>query len=336
MHTVVFGWFGVSVIWFAPLLIRLAIAALTRDGETRGRGTIRLWLGFVGVFVGSGALEAALAPQTGNALGHAFFGVAMRALGRGAFFLLPVLVLASLPWLIGFRWRDVLRWADRTFGLGLNLRPAASPSSSSPSGAAAGGRVDEPRLARGLGSAAVRTSTSAVNAMAPKSTGRYARPTPWQPPPVSIAKTRPGTPVASANPHDVRAASGKSFDPVAMGRAPRLGRRATRPGPAAAGGRQQAYRFRRARPIRRAASRRRDGKTRGPRRLRLPEQGLARSPRSRSRVRRPASRRATAPIPHRALPARQRRTRMPRRALRRISVNRSGGRASPEAPLRGD
>ena len=97
MHTVVFGWFGVSVIWLAPLVIRLAIAALTRDVDARGRGTIRLWLGFIGVFIGSGALEAALAPQTGNALGHALLGLATRTLGRGAFFLLPVLVLASLP-----------------------------------------------------------------------------------------------------------------------------------------------------------------------------------------------------------------------------------------------
>ena len=219
MHTVVFGWFGVSVIWIVPLLIRLAIAALTRDDDARGRGTIRLWLGFIGVFLGSGALEAALAPQTGNALGHALLGVATRTLGRGAFFLLPALVLASLPWLIGFRWRDVLRWADRTFGLGLNLRPAASSSlSSSSAGAASGGRVDEPRLARGIGSTAVRASTNAVNPMAPKSTGRYARPTPWQPPPVSSSRARPGTPVANANPHDVRATSGRPFDPIAPGR----------------------------------------------------------------------------------------------------------------------
>jgi len=214
MHTVVFGWFGVSVIWLAPLVIRLAIAALTRDVDARGRGTIRLWLGFIGVFIGSGALEAALAPQTGNALGHALLGVAMRTLGRGAFFLLPVLLLASLPWLIGFRWRDVLRWADRTFGLGLNLRPGASPAASSV--AAAGGRGDEPRLARGIGSAVVRTSTSAVNAMAPKPTGRYARPTPWQPPPVSTTKMRVGTPAAGAN-TDARAASGKAFDPLTPG-----------------------------------------------------------------------------------------------------------------------
>ena len=217
MHTVVFGWFGVSVIWLAPLVIRLAIAALTRDVDARGRGTIRLWLGFIGVFIGSGALEAALAPQTGNALGHALLGLATRTLGRGAFFLLPVLVLASLPWLIGFRWRDVLRWADRTFGLGLNLRPGASSSPSSV--AAAGGRSDEPRLARGLGSGVVRTSTSAVNAMAPKPTGRYARPTPWQPPPVSThtIKMRAGAPSPGANPHDARAAGGKAFDPLTSG-----------------------------------------------------------------------------------------------------------------------
>jgi S-DNA-T family DNA segregation ATPase FtsK/SpoIIIE len=217
MHTVVFGWFGVSVLWLAPLALRLAFAALQRGPETRGRGTIRLWLGFAGVFAGSGALEAALVPSTGNALGHALLGLALRTLGRGAFFALPVLVLGALPWLIGFSWRGALRWADRAFGLGLNIGPGAAAP-----GAATGGRDDEPRSARGgLNGAAVRTTTT--NAMAPKSTGRYARPTGWQPPATPGAKARPiapGAPGSHGIGRDARGPSGKPYEPAVPARTP--------------------------------------------------------------------------------------------------------------------
>ncbi len=169
MHTVVFGWFGISVIWLLPVALRLVIAALLRAPGARGRGSIRLWLGFAGVYIGSAAIEAALAPHTGNALGHALRSVAGRVLGRGAFFALPLLMLASLPWLIGFRWGDALRWADRAFGLGLKMQPRAASHHAA-------------ARARGVGSSAVRASTTNANTMAPKSTGRYARPTVWQPP----------------------------------------------------------------------------------------------------------------------------------------------------------
>ena len=174
MHTVVLGWFGVSVIWLLPVAVRFVIAACLREPGARGRGAIRLWLGFAGVYIGSAAIEAALAPHTGNALGHALLSGAVRALGRGALFALPVLMLASLPWLIGFRWGDALRWADRAFGLGLKMQPRAASRH-----AATG--------TRGLGGSAVRTSMTNANPMAPKSTGRYARPTAWQPPSASHA-----------------------------------------------------------------------------------------------------------------------------------------------------
>ena len=210
MHTVVFGWFGVSAIWFVPLALRLAMAAFAREADARGRGKIRLWLGFAGVLAGSGTLEAMLAPHTGNALGHALFAAATRALGRGAFFAPPALLFASLPWLIGFRWRDALRWADRAFGLGLNLR--ASPASR----AAASAREEEPRATRGANTA-VRMSTT--NAMAPKSTGRYARPTVWQPP----ATARAGQ-AASTGQHAARASSANRFEPVTPSRSAQTGK----------------------------------------------------------------------------------------------------------------
>ena len=210
MHTVVFGWFGVSAIWFVPLALRLAMAAFARDADARGRGKIRLWLGFAGVLTGSGTLEAMLAPHTGNALGHALLAAATRALGRGAFFAPPALLFASLPWLIGFRWRDALRWADRAFGLGLNLR--AGPASR----AAASVREEEPRATRGANTA-VRMSTT--NVMAPKSTGRYARPTVWQPP----ATARAGQ-AASTGQHAARAASANRFEPVTPSRSAQTGK----------------------------------------------------------------------------------------------------------------
>ncbi len=218
MHTVVFGWFGVSALWFVPLAVRLVIAAVTRDAFAGGRGTIRLWLGFAGVFAGSGALEAALAPHTGNALGHALLGVALRALGRGAFVAAPLLVLAGLPWLMGFSWRGALRWADRAFGLGLNIGPGGA----SPGAAAAGTRGDEPRVARGgLNGSVIRTTTT--NAMAPKPTGRYTRPTVWQPPPAAGTKARPGvTPGTTGMPRggqrDPRGVHAKPFEAAASAR----------------------------------------------------------------------------------------------------------------------
>lgn len=232
MHTVVFGWFGVSAIWFVPLALRLAMAAFAREPDARGRGTIRLWLGFAGVLAGSGTLEAVLAPHTGNALGHALLAATTRALGRGAFFAPPALLLASLPWLIGFRWRDVLRWADRAFGLGLNLR--SRPASR----AATSAREEEPRATRGANTA-VRMSTT--NVMAPKSTGRYARPTVWQPP----ATARAGQ-AARSGQHAARASSTNRFEPVTPSRSapaskgfpvddPAHGARQKRPAPIASG-----------------------------------------------------------------------------------------------------
>ena len=74
MHTVVLGWFGVSAFWFLPFLWRLIKAALPGGDGLRGPGTIRLWLGFLCVLTASCALEAAIVPSTGNALGHVVMG----------------------------------------------------------------------------------------------------------------------------------------------------------------------------------------------------------------------------------------------------------------------
>ena len=199
MHTVVFGWFGISAVWFAPLLWRLAKSALRFGSGTRGPGTIRLWLGFACVLVASCTLEAALVHETGNAFGNALVGAAGHLVGRvGAGFAGLALLAAGLPWLIGFRWRDAIAAADRAFGLGLNLRPGTvsadagtKPTSLRLAGSIGEGR-DEMRTARGLAQAPT-SRTIASNPLTPRTGRRYARPTPWQPP----AATRPKRGVAA-------------------------------------------------------------------------------------------------------------------------------------------
>ncbi|GLU35229.1 DNA translocase FtsK [Trinickia caryophylli] len=172
MHTVVLGWLGISAVWLAPLFWRLVKAMLPGGQGLRGPGSIRLWLGFVGVLVASSSLEAMLAPASGHALGQALAALEGRLIGHVAAPLaMSALFFASLPWLIGFRWIDALRRADRAFGLGLHL-----------SGEAADERPTAARGERARAAVAAPTRTTTVNAMAPKSTGRYARPTVWRPP----------------------------------------------------------------------------------------------------------------------------------------------------------
>ncbi|MEX3957098.1 DNA translocase FtsK [Trinickia sp. EG282A] len=197
MHTVVSGWFGVSAVWFVPLAWRLAKALLPGGSGLGGPGTIRLWFGFACVLAASSTLEAALAPASGSALGHAFVAAADHAFGAAGRLVAPVgalpLLIAGLPWLIGFSWRHALGAADRAFGLGLGLASSrdqaanvATRSNSRQERVAARGGDAHPSS---TGTARVSTvsmsAVNTVNTMAPKSGGRYARPTVWQPPSVS-------------------------------------------------------------------------------------------------------------------------------------------------------
>ncbi|WP_250512591.1 DNA translocase FtsK [Caballeronia sp. INDeC2] len=125
MQMVVLGWFGASVVWFLPLLWRIVKLALPGSGGVRGPGTIRLWLGFVGVLLASSTLEGALAHsletqaninRLGRALATALSGLVH--LG-GAAAIAAVVLAIFLPWLIEFSWRSVLAWADEAFGFGL-------------------------------------------------------------------------------------------------------------------------------------------------------------------------------------------------------------------------
>ena len=180
MHTVVFGWFGASAVWFIPLFWRLIKAALPGGAGLRGPGTIRLWLGFVCVLVASCALEASIIDIDGvDRFGHALAGGFARLLGHvGTPLVMLALFLVSLPWLIGFRWSQVARWADATFGLGLSRVKRDSEDTRGRRG------IDEGMSA----SYEVGTGSTGVNPMAPKTQGRYARPTVWRPPVTRIAK----------------------------------------------------------------------------------------------------------------------------------------------------
>ncbi|TDN66867.1 DNA translocase FtsK [Paraburkholderia sp. BL10I2N1] len=176
MHTVVFSWFGASAVWLLPLLWRLAKSVLPGGTGLRGPGTIRLWLGFVCVMVASCTLETSLVHIAGvDGLGHAL------ATGFGHLFgpiatplVMAALLLVSLPWLVGFRWSQVALWADGAFGLGLSRTFAKRDEEARPRRAAADDALPSHAA----------TSTS-INTMAPKSNGRYARPTVWRPPSVA-------------------------------------------------------------------------------------------------------------------------------------------------------
>ncbi|MGF6664780.1 S-DNA-T family DNA segregation ATPase FtsK/SpoIIIE [Paraburkholderia atlantica] len=171
MHTVVFGWFGGSAVWFIPLLWRLVKSVLPGGAGLRGPGTIRLWLGFVCVLIASCTLEGSLIGIAGvNGFGHALAAGLGHLLGHiGTPLAALALLLISLPWLIDFRWSEVAAWADGAFGLGLSRGLAK--------------RDEDARRHRSVDDGAPSHVSPATNTMAPRnSRGRYARPTVWRPP----------------------------------------------------------------------------------------------------------------------------------------------------------
>ncbi|RZF28105.1 cell division protein FtsK [Paraburkholderia sp. UYCP14C] len=171
MHTVVFGWFGGSAVWFIPLLWRLVKSMLPGGAGLRGPGTIRLWLGFVCVLIASCTLEGSLIGIAGvNGFGHALAAGLGHLLGHiGTPFAALALLAISLPWLIEFRWSEVAVWADGAFGLGLSRGLAK--------------RDEDARRHRTVDDGAPAHLSPATNTMAPRnSKGRYARPTVWRPP----------------------------------------------------------------------------------------------------------------------------------------------------------
>jgi S-DNA-T family DNA segregation ATPase FtsK/SpoIIIE len=197
MHTV-FGWFGASALWFLPLFWRLAKSVLPGGAGLRGPGTIRLWLGFICVLVASMTLEATLVGIAGSdALGRGLAGGFGKLLGHiGTPVTMAVLFLVSLPWLLDFRWSEAFAWADAAFGLGLGggRAPREPREPREPRGRDR--RSAEPRTRRAEPDEPLTSHTApAVNTMAPRSTGRYTRPTVWRP----AWTGRPATAVSAAS-----------------------------------------------------------------------------------------------------------------------------------------
>ncbi|MCP3707962.1 FtsK/SpoIIIE domain-containing protein [Paraburkholderia sp. CNPSo 3274] len=201
MHTVVPGWFGVSAVWFIPLIWRLVKSVLPGGAGLRGPGTIRLWLGFVGVLVASCALEATLIDIAGfDALGHALSGGLGKLIGRVAAPLaMTALLLVSLPWLLDFHWREFLAWADISLGLGLNIRAARETQ-------------DSPRRERRSRRAAAEEGLPAhgaatLNPPMPGDGARRKRPTIWRPPAREMREGRDNPRTAGAMAAGLGAAS---------------------------------------------------------------------------------------------------------------------------------
>ncbi|MPV65786.1 DNA translocase FtsK [Burkholderia sp. BE17] len=186
MHTVVFGWFGISAVWFLLLFWRLVQAMLPGGGGLAGRGSIRLWLGFAAVFVASCTLTSALSGPDTNALGHAFSAGFAHVLGPiGTPVAMAVLFLAGLPWLTGIGWRQFAAWVDTSFGVKLSRERDDDD---------ARGIADLPRSALHRDDDVVQPTTAhTVNSMAPRQNGRYSRPTLWKPDPQARPKPRSKT-----------------------------------------------------------------------------------------------------------------------------------------------
>ncbi|WP_409070555.1 DNA translocase FtsK [Burkholderia cenocepacia] len=187
MHTVVFGWFGISAVWFLLLFWRLVQAMLPGGGGLAGRGSIRLWLGFAAVFVASCTLTSPLSGPDTNALGHAFSAGFAHVLGPiGTPVAMVVLFFAGLPWLTGIGWRQFAAWVDTSFGVKLS-RDGGDDD--------ARGIADLPRSALHRDDDVVQPTTAhTVNSMAPRQNGRYSRPTVWKPDPQARPKPRSKTP----------------------------------------------------------------------------------------------------------------------------------------------
>ncbi|MDN7855229.1 DNA translocase FtsK [Burkholderia cepacia] len=210
MHTVVFGWFGISAVWFLLLFWRLVQAMLPGGGGLAGRGSIRLWLGFAAVFVASCTLTSPLSGPDTNTLGHAFSAGFAHVLGPiGTPVAMVVLFFAGLPWLTGIGWRQFAAWVDTSFGVKLS-RDGGDDD--------ARGIADLPRSALHRDDDVVQPTTAhTVNSMAPRQNGRYSRPTLWKPDPQARPKPRSSTP---PRPHVEPVAPSGWLKPTAPQRTP--------------------------------------------------------------------------------------------------------------------
>ncbi|PWK37220.1 DNA translocase FtsK 4TM domain-containing protein [Cupriavidus plantarum] len=189
------GWFGLSTLWIAPLVWRLALRVLARERPffrpPFGRGTLRVWLGTAIVLCASSALEALTGGDSegalaGGGVGHALGGMATNLLGWTASLLmmLAVLVLAA-PMVFGETWTSLLllrkpRVADDNGDAG-GERNDMYRSARHEAREKAGRRVrGEPRVAGGVGAGvgagttAQAVAASVAGSMAGSSSARAA------------------------------------------------------------------------------------------------------------------------------------------------------------------
>ncbi len=103
-------WFGWSVLWLLPLLLRTVVRALGRKSLMGGRGAIRLWCGSLLLLCTSSALEALLRAQLstgedsqhGDLVGAALMEALGGKLSRGLAAVLMLGLLAlGLKWVLG-------------------------------------------------------------------------------------------------------------------------------------------------------------------------------------------------------------------------------------------
>ncbi|NID04645.1 DNA translocase FtsK [Luteibacter jiangsuensis] len=120
MLSFVFGAFGLSTVWFIPLLWRVAAALIRRRRPpTVGPGAIRFWTGFVLVLLASATLEGLVVshytddPSVGGVVCRALGNAAASFPGGALAALLSVAVLAlALPWYLGVPWSSFLARAN--------------------------------------------------------------------------------------------------------------------------------------------------------------------------------------------------------------------------------
>ena len=104
MHISALNWFGWSLLWLLPLLVRFIAGLLGKGTGTGGRGTIRLWLGSLLMLAASSMLESMLRGGTGNAYGSWLATGLAGTVGSVASVLLSVGAAAlALFWLFGRR-----------------------------------------------------------------------------------------------------------------------------------------------------------------------------------------------------------------------------------------
>ena len=103
-------WFGWSVLWILPLLLRSVVSALARKSILGGRGAIRVWLGTLLLLCGSSAIESLIRAQFDTADEGAsadLFGFALMSALAGKFnkgiavVLMLALAVLGLKWLLG-------------------------------------------------------------------------------------------------------------------------------------------------------------------------------------------------------------------------------------------